>query len=546
MIKIVLVLQKFNILLWSFLLIISISCKSQNREKFPENENLSVTITNDIVTVVPVEYYRPIRNPMMGLREFFAPGRDTKRPEYPYPYGTLIREYMQWDKLENVSTDGVDKIIAYSNHRWQGIENMNIKVVPRVFIVWMEPEHTLGFYINDPKIPDDIFGEHWASDMPAESKPADLTLPISGGYFTPEFPNRVKRLVEKLGKAWDNDPRVAFVEMAIVGEWGEHHDPDISTFWPPHEHAELGHIANRTWIPGIEKVLGDAFTENFKNKKVVVRYAYDFKEYNFGIEWDVWGVPEEQERGYNQMKKLGDRWKTQVFEGEFGFIGSFTKYKNVDELVADKTVMQHVIETLRNLHCSFLGGITWSNFSDPINAANYDVVQKNIGYRYVIKEFSYPTKIVRDKPFDISLKVKNTGAAPMYYNWPVEIALLNAETKEKVWGKILNDVDIRTWLPGEDWDETTEKYIKAPETYTIAERLTLDSTITDGKYFISVSILDPAGMVPSLRFAVNNYFEGGRHPMGYVGVNKDISDFEIKDANFGDIQSDKTLKYRLN
>ena len=292
-------------------------------------------------------------------------------------------------------------------------------------------------------------------------------------------------------------------------------------------------------------MLGDAFTENFKNKKVVVRYAYDFKDYNFGIEWDVWAVPEEQERGYNQMIKLGDRWKTQVFEGEFGFIGSFTKYKNVDELVADKTMMKHVVETLRNLHCSFLGGITWSNFSDPVNAANYDVVQKNIGYRYVMKEFNYPTRIERDKSFNISFKVKNTGAAPMYYNWPIEIALLNADTKEKVWGKTLNDVDIRTWLPGEDWDETKEKYIKEPETYTISKSLTLDATIPDGKYIISISVLDPAGMSPSLRFAINNYFEGGRHPMGYVGVNKDIPEFEIKNIDFEDIQSDKALKYKL-
>ena len=537
-------MKKINI--FFFLLGLTLySCETQENDvsKFESN---TVTVANNTVTVLPYEYYRPIRNPMMGLREFFAPGRDVKRAEYPYPYGTLIREYMQWNKMENVASDGVDKMIAYSNHRWKGIEDINMKVVPRVFIVWMEPEHAGDYYINDPNIPDDIFGEHWASDMPPQTKPADLTQAITGGYFTPEFPNRVKAFVEKLGKAWDNDPRVAFVEMAIIGEWGEHHDPDISTYWPPHDHPELGHIANRTWIPGIEKVLGDAFTENFKNKKVVVRYAYDFKDYEFGIEWDVWGVPEEQERGYNQMKKLGDRWKTQVFEGEFGFIGSFLKYKNVDELVADKEMMKHVVETLRNLHCSFLGGITWSNFSDPVNAINYDLVQSNIGYRYLISEFKYPTKIETDKSFNISFQVKNTGAAPMYYNWPVEIALLKADTKEKVWGKTLNDVDIRNWLPGEDWDEVKMKYLKEPDTYTINENLTLDAVIPEGKYIISIAVLDPAGMLPSLRFATINYFEGGRHPMGYVGVDKEIDEYEINAEEFFNLGMDKTLKYKLN
>ena len=47
----------------------------------------------------------------------------------------------------------------------------------------------------------------------------DKYTPFSGGYFDPSFPERVKKLVEKLGQAWDNDPRVAYVEMGIFGEW---------------------------------------------------------------------------------------------------------------------------------------------------------------------------------------------------------------------------------------------------------------------------------------------------------------------------------------
>ena len=93
----------------------------------------------------------------------------------------------------------------------------------------------------------------------------DKNTPIIGGYFDPSFPERVEKLVEKLGQAWDNDPRVAYVEMGIIGEWGEHHDPDLSTYWAPHD--EPDHVVNRTWIPGMEKILGDAFAKAFKNKK---------------------------------------------------------------------------------------------------------------------------------------------------------------------------------------------------------------------------------------------------------------------------------------
>lgn len=52
-------------------------------------------------------------------------------------------------------------------------------------------------------------------------------------------------------------------------------------------------------------------------------------------------------------------------------------------------------------------------------------------------------------------------------------------------------------------------------------------------------------MLPSLRFANENYFEGGSHPMGYIGVNKKPEKTVIDKSLFYDIQSDKTLKYKL-
>jgi hypothetical protein len=45
----------------------------------------------------------------------------------------------------------------------------------------------------------------------------------------------------------------------------------------------------------------------------------------------------------------------------------------------------------------------------------------------------------------------------------------------------------------------------------------------------------------SVRFAIKNYYNGGRHPIGKVGIEKNIDSFSI--TQFDDIQSDKTLSY---
>ena len=169
-----------------------------------------------------------------------------------------------------------------------------------------------------------------------------------------------------------------------------------------------------------------------------------------------------------------------------------------------------------------------------------------MGYRYILSEFTYTKKIENGQAFDISFKVRNEGSSPFYYNWPVEIMLLNKNTKAKVWSTVLNNINISQWFPGENWDDTTEKYTVAPQTYEVQRTLTLDKNLAADEYIIAIAILDPAGMVPSIRFATKNYFTGGIHPMGYVGVGKDISKYGIASSAFNNMYTDLTLHYEVD
>lgn len=510
-------------------------------------------VKNGRVTVKMEEYPSAFRNPMKGFREFFMPGVDKIREEYPYPYGTMIKEYMQWNMLEDDPADGVEKIIAYSNHRWKGVEAINMKVIPRVYIVWVEPWH--GGRPKNPNQPDDLNGWHWPKGIPEEKgpykqipgsvgamvDPADKNTPITGGYFHPDFPARVKNLVKKLGEAWDNDPRVAYVEMGIVGEWGEHHDPDLSTYWPPHDEPE--HVENRTWVPGLEKVLGDAFTEAFKNKKVMVRYAYEFKDYEFGIYWDSWSQPEENDRGYNEMMKLGDRWKTQPIGGEITWNwGSLQKFRSFEQVVNDPEYFQLTMHQIRNLHANHLGGITWANFRDTAFQRSADALQKAMGHRYVIHQASYPVKLENGKSAALAFELTNTGSSPFYYNWPVQAVLLDPDTKKPVWTQHLTELDIRTWMPGDDWDSSRSVY-RQPAPLVKAEVSLKPENIPAGNYILALTVADPHGNQPSLRFANRAYLNGGYTVLGYIGVENEPSIFEFPDELINDIQADTSLRY---
>ena len=100
-------------------------------------------------------------------------------------------------------------------------------------------------------------------------------------------------------------------------------------------------------------------------------------------------------------------------------------------------------------------------------------------------------------------------------------------------------------MPGDNWSMDEHKYQTAPKTYHIRKNISIDVPIAKGKYILALTVLDPAGMQPSLRFANENYFEGGYHPMGYIGIDESVTETRLNPDLFFDIQSDKSLKYQF-
>ncbi|MBP9987209.1 MAG: DUF4832 domain-containing protein, partial [Bacteroidales bacterium] len=146
----------------------------------------------------------------------------------------------------------------------------------------------------------------------------------------------------------------------------------------------------------------------------------------------------------------------------------------------------------------------------------------------------------------LDCSVKNLGSSPFYYKWPVEVSLLDPETKEKVFATTLDDTDITTWLPGDNWSRTEQRYLTAPAANRIEACITLPDGLPEGRYILALAVLDPAGNLPSLRFANTNYLGGGYTPLGYVGTGgQKIGSPEIDPSEFTLLQDDHTLKYLL-
>ncbi len=464
------------------------------------------------VVIEPKAYAGPLRNPLMG----FIGGINGKQE-----YATLAREYVKWNTIESAADDTVEKLRAYADARWQDVARQNIKIIPRVFLEWPKDGATNYWPIHS----------FWPADLPRD-------------FTTAQFKERAVRMIAKMGEAWDNDPRIAFIEMGLIGPWGEQHHPSPD--------AEM------------QKVLGDAYQAAFKNKLVMNRYPWEFQDYKFGIHWDSFGNPGwEMSKHVPELEgRLAERWKTALMGGEMAFDYNPTPKPRLAPTPTEAVALQAdtLIRYIRRWHWTTLGWVSNYDVKDAAAARGAARVQSVFGYRFVIDEVRYPARVEPGGNFSVSFAVRNLGSAPMYYNWPVELSLLDAKTHAPVWRANFDALDLRTWLPGDfsdkgkgrpigdkanagfAWDTGLEYDIPA-KTNRVNGSFSLPRDLPAGEYILALAILDPAGHLPSARFAIVNYFNGGRHPIGRIGVGIDLGQTRLEETLFDDPANDKSLHY---
>jgi hypothetical protein len=301
----------------------------------------------------------------------------------------------------------------------------------------------------------------------------------------------------------------------------------------------------------MQQRLGDAFTAAFQNKKVTVRNAREFPDYEFGIYWDSWAHVEQVPTDGAAMAKLNaerGRWKSCPMDGECAY--NWGRYReqpgdSPNDTLRDPAHRAWLMDTIRWLHGNDLGWVANYDASDPLVEAGAQQVQKAFGYRFVIDEVRYDAVVAPGHALAVSFRVRNTGSAPFYYSWPVEVSLLDPKSREVLWRDTFKGLDIRAWLPGDQWNKQSQKYDVGPKTNEVHGLFTMPPALPQGEYILALALLDPAGRLPAVRFAIENYFTGGRHPMGLVGVGKAPLMAELAPASFDDPAQDRTLHYEL-
>jgi hypothetical protein len=121
---------------------------------------------------------------------------------------------------------------------------------------------------------------------------------------------------------------------------------------------------------------------------------------------------------------------------------------------------------------------------------------KRMGYRFVLRRFTYPSRVRPGGKMTFTSWWENKGVAPCYRPFRLALHLQNAE------GNVLlvTGADLQSWLPGDNLYDNA---------------VVIPADTAEGQYNLQIGILDPHFDDPAIRLAIE-----GRDPDGWYGLGK--------------------------
>ncbi|WP_459557446.1 DUF4832 domain-containing protein [Lacunimicrobium album] len=403
----------------------------------------TVNLHAEDLVVKPAPAPGPIDNPLKGWCPYVNAG------EIRQPY-SMVYLYVPWSELE--PTSGEYRFDEWEKS-WNVDEAQGKHIIFRVYIDYPSLPSGLPDWLRKEGVKETPYKDHGGGRSP--------------DYNDPKMLDAMERLIEALGKRYNHHPRIAFIQLGLLGFWGEWHT------WPREEMYATAETERR---------IIDAYHTAFPDKSLMVRYARDHAGQQAWIGFHDDMFPEDTDNGedwgfLSGLRSTGrvNNWKTSVVGGEM-VPGKARQWlgKDYDTTL---TMLERAHFTWIGPYCPALERSGNDQFLERSQA-----LVRKMGYEFQLTELRHPSSSTANDSIEISLKGQNTGVAPFYYPWSVEFALLDETGKVVTTHK--TNWDVRNWQPGE-----------------FNESATLTFNVKPGTYQLAFGIRDPWPNRPAIKFA---------------------------------------------
>lgn len=264
-------------------------------------------------------------------------------------------------------------------------------------------------------------------------------------YEAERLRKSLRRFIAAMGKRYDGDPRIGFITAGLLGIWGEWHN------WP------------RTDLmpsKAVQRDVMDAYERAFRRTPILLRYpagpndlhyaanhdrrlgyhddSFAFATLETGREEDSWFfVPALKRAGPSALT----RWKTSPMGGEI----RPELWGQIFDARPRHAGAQDFSECVRVTHATWLmdtGMFAKKQSAQRIRNASKQV--QRMGYEFHVESAQWSQTMDSRQ---LKVVLRNTGVAPFYYNWKVELVSLSADGDVKA--RYETDWSVANLLPGE-------------------------------------------------------------------------------------------------
>jgi len=312
----------------------------------------------------------------------------------------------------------------------------------------------------------------------------------------PRYAECFGRFITALGRQYDGHPDLEAVDLSIVGFWGE---------------GAGGNMLKQN----TRETLINAYTDNFKKTPLIILLEngekpdkYALSQANIGWRVDCLGnigfpVKDKGNPGwahhYDRYPQdiinfgMQDAWKKAPVSLEICHV--LKQWKDVRGFSVDD--VNYVIDESLKWHIS-----SFNAKSSAVPEEWKPLIDrwlKRMGYRFVLRSFSYPSSVSPNEKLAFMSWWDNKGVAPIYKKFLLAIRLTNEKRSEV----LITDADITTWLPGDNL-------------YDDAVFIPLD--MPAGIYQLQIGIVDRQSHEPKVNLAIEGRNTEGWHRVGSIEI----------------------------
>jgi hypothetical protein len=449
------------------------------------------------IYVRPVETDDVLINPGIGFMTFQRFNGDELNEGSGWTEGFPI-EYQEFDgNLEN--KDHPQTSLAYFRVYWKFVEpekdNYNWPMIDKALKTAHDRGQTLILRIAPYGTGPERDVPSWYRAMVGEG---DEWLPDGKKGWRvdaedPRYAEYFGKMVKDLGQRYDGHPDLEAVDLSIIGFWGE---------------GRGSAILKQT----TRAALVNSYTDNFKETPLImlltdeVTNKYGLSQANVGWRVDCigdLGFWAEEQDGWTHMFRyypqgiinfgMKDAWKKAPVSLEI--CGTFKSWK--ERQGYDVEEVKYIIDETLKWHISSFNAKS-SGVPEEWQPL-IDEWLKKMGYRFVLRSFSYPEFAAPNEKLSFTSWWENNGVAPIYKKFLLAIRLKN-ENKSAL---MITDADITTWLPGDNvYDDDVFIPLDMPS----------------GEYDLQVGIIDWQSHKPKVKLAMEGIDPEGWYTIGKMKI----------------------------